>query len=311
MYQAGIYCRVSVKEISENNRYSNSIYSQIAMGEDYIKEHAEIEKRRIYIDDGVSGGHFRRSGFQEMIQDMKDGVINMVIVKDISRLGREQIETSRYVEKYFPEWKIRLVSLLDGYDSKTCIYDEMIEIKTLFHDMYLRDTSKKIKASIREKRQKGEYTPKMFPFGYVKSEKIKNHLEIDEYAATVVQKIFQLYLCGMGSTKIVKVLNQEKIPSPAKYKKEILKMEYPWKTGEGLWTVSAVNEILTNPVYTGALVLQKTEKLSYKTEKRRKIPLKEQKLIRNIHEAIVSIEDFKKVQDIRKRHGSRRNILES
>ena len=150
-----------------------------------------LQRKKVYVDDGASGSNFERTEFRRMLADIELGVINMVIFKDVSRLGREHIDTNYYLGKYFPEKQIRIVSILDNYDSAVGTYDEMLEIKTLLNDMYLRDTSRKIKTTIQTKRSMGEYTPKQPPFGYVKSKTIHNHLEIDPYAAEVVRRILQ------------------------------------------------------------------------------------------------------------------------
>lgn len=220
MYQAGIYCRISIEEQNKEGEYSNSIHSQIQMARDYIAENKDIAEKKVYVDDGASGSNFERTEFRRMLADIELGVINMVIFKDVSRLGREHIDTNYYLGKYFPEKQIRIVSILDNYDSAVGTYDEMLEIKTLLNDMYLRDTSRKIKTTIQTKRSMGEYTPKQPPFGYVKSKTIHNHLEIDPYAAEVVRRIYRMYQNGFGCTVICRTLNEDEIPCPAKYKKE-------------------------------------------------------------------------------------------
>lgn len=302
MYQAGIYCRISIEEKNKEGEYSNSIQSQIQMAEDYIAEKEDVKKVKIYVDEGASGGDFDRAEFRRMLADIELGIINMVVFKDISRLGREHIDTNYYLGKYFPERQIRIVSLLDYYDSKVSTYDELLEIKTLMNDMYLRDTSKKIKAAIQAKRSKGEYTYCEPPFGYVKSKTIRNHLEIDLYAAEVVRRIFKMYLDGSGCTIITRVLNEEEIPSPAKYKKEVLKTGYAWNNGKGVWTASTVNSILKNPVYTGAIVLRKTERISYKLNLKRVIPLEERELVPDAHDAIISKTAFEQAQLMMKKN---------
>lgn len=302
MYLAGIYCRVSIEEENKEGEYSNSIHSQIQIAEDYIAEQKDVEKVNVYVDDGASGGDFNRTEFRRMLADIERGIINMVVFKDISRLGREHIDTNYYLGKYFPERQVRIVSLLDHYDSKISTYDELLEIKTLLNDMYLRDTSKKIKAVIQAKRSMGEYTQSEPPFGYVKSKTIRNHLEIDTYAAEVVRRIFKMYLDGSGCTIITRVLNEEKIPSPARYKKEVLKTGYAWKVGKGVWTTSTVSDILKNPVYTGAIVLRKIEKPSYKLDFKRVIPLEEKELVPDAHDAIISKIVFEQAQLMRKKN---------
>ena len=140
----------------------------------------------------------------------------MVILKDVSRLGREHIDTNYYLGKYFPERKIRFVSLLDHYDSAVSTYDELLEIKTLLNDMYLRDTSKKIKTTIQAKRTMGEYTPKEPPFGYVNSTTDHTHLEVDAYAAEIVIRIYRMYLSGCGGAGFSRIFHGEHIPAPAR-----------------------------------------------------------------------------------------------
>ena len=302
MYQAGIYCRISIEEQKKEGEYSNSIHSQIQMARDYIADHGDIVEVKVYADDGASGSNFDRTEFRRMLADIELGVINMVILKDVSRLGREHIDTNYYLDKYFPEKRIRVVSLLDHYDSSVAAYDELLEIKTLLNDMYLRDTSKKIKTTIQAKRSMGEYTPKEPPFGYVKSKTIRNHLEVDTYAAQIVGRIYRMYLDGSGCTVICRVLNEDHIPSPAKYKKEVLKSGYAWDVGKGVWTPATVRSILKNPVYTGAVVIRKYDKPSYKLSYRKAIPLEELELIPDAHEAIISKEDFEQAQQIRKEH---------
>ena len=268
MYQAGIYCRVSIEEQNKEGEYSNSIHSQIQMARDYIAEQNDITEVRVYVDDGFSGSNFDRTEFRRMLADIELRTINMVIFKDVSgimanfasRLGREHIDTNYYLGKYFPEKRIRVVSLLDNYDSMASTYDELLEIKTLLNDMYLRDTSRKIKTTIQTKRSMGEYTPKQPPFGYVKSKTIHNHLEVDPYAAEVVGRIYRMYRNGFGCSVICRVLNEDQIPCPAKYKKEVLKNGYAWDVGKGLWTPATVRGILKNPIYTGAVVIRKYNK---------------------------------------------------
>ena len=300
MYQAGIYCRVSMEEKKKESEYSNSIHSQIQMARDYIAEWDDMEEKKVYADDGISGSDFERTEFRRMLADIELGMINTVIFKDVSRLGREHIGTNYYLGKYFPEKQIRVISILDHYDSEVGIYNEMLEIKTVLDDMYLRDTSRKIRMAIQTKRSMGEYTSDQPPFGYVKSKNIHNHLEADPYAAAVVRRIYRMYLNGLGCKRICRILNDDGIFCPARYKKEILKVDYVWDTGKGLWTSSAVSGILKNPVYTGAVAIRKHERPSYKLKYKKAIPLEKMELIADAHEAIISKEDFDTVQKVRK-----------
>ncbi|MDD6057781.1 MAG: recombinase family protein [Clostridiales bacterium] len=279
-YRAGIYCRISVEEREKVGEYSNSICSQIQMARDYIAGKKDITEEELYVDEGASGGNFERAEFRRMLADMELGRINMVILKDLSRLGRAHMDTAYYLGKYFPVRQIRVVALLDGYDSLWGIYDELSEIKLLLNDMYLREISLKIKASIRAKRRMGEYTQKEPPFGYKKSKEIHNHIEPDAYAAEIVCRIYRMYLDGYGCTKIARILNEENVLAPAKYKQEVLKIGCAQKTGRGLWLASSVREILKNPIYMGAIAIRKREK----------------ELVPNAHEPIISEEEFYRAQ---------------
>lgn len=135
MYQAGIYCRISIEEQKKAGEYSNSIHSQIQMAKDYIADHSDVVEVKIYADDGASGSNFERAEFRRMLADIELGIINMVILKDVSRLGREHIDTNYYLGKYFPEKRVRVVSILDHYDSSVATYNELLEIKTLLNDI--------------------------------------------------------------------------------------------------------------------------------------------------------------------------------
>jgi len=295
---------VSVEEIGREGTYSGSIHSQMEMGEEYIGGQQDVVLACFYQEDGASGSNYNRPEFRRMLADIELGKINMVIVKDISRLGREQIDTNYYLGKYFPERKVRVVSLLDQYDSLESMYDELMDIKILMHDLYVRDTSEKIKAVICAKRSMGEYTAKEPPYGYIKSATVHNHLEIDPYAAAVVKGIYKMYLSGFGYTAIARALNEDRVLCPSRYKKEVLKMDYPYSTGKGVWTKSAVRDILQNAVYMGAVILRKMEKPTYKLHYRRQIPVGERVLCENAHEAIISKEEFERVQKQRMETGN-------
>lgn len=301
-YRAGIYCRISVKEEQcfAEEQADGSIRSQIRMAEDYIGGQDGILLSRVYADEGVSGSGFDRKNFRKMLSDIEAGIIDMVIVKDISRLGRDHIGTAYYLERYFPEKQIRVVSLLDHYDSAAGTYDELLQIRSLLNDMYLRDISGKISSAVRAKKNAGEYISGEAPFGYVKSRTRRGRLETDEAAAEIVRKIYRMYIGGMGCTAISRVLNDGQIPSPARYKKEVLENISERKTGRGIWTPSAVRDILSNPVYAGAAAERKSRRLSYKIPRRKRIPVSEQRIVPCSHDAVISAEEFRQVQQIRK-----------
>lgn len=304
-FRAGIYCRLSVEEKDKKEEYSSSIHAQIMLAEDFICRQKNVVKVQVYAGDGISGGNFRRAEFRRMLADIELGIINMVVVKDIFRLGREHIETSYYLGRYFPEKRVRVVSLMDRYDSEHGIYDDIMDIRILMNDMYIRDISEKIRASIRAKRISGEYTPGESPYGYVKSKTGRGHLEPDRYAAEIVRRIYGMYLKNKGCTAISHILNGEKIPLPAKYKKERLGEKYVRNPGRGLWTPDAVRRILKNPVYTGSVVINRSGP-GIRHIDRKKSFLSDGEMIKNAHEAIISEMDFLKTQEIMEQH---RNLL--
>lgn len=279
IYRTGIYCRVSSEEKGKKGKYSNSIEAQIQMAEEYAASQKEIHQLQYYIDDGISGRTFSRPGFRKMLADILTGKINMIIVKDFSRLGREYIDTNYYIGKYFPEQSVRVVSLMDHYDSLLDPYDTQVELKTILNEMYVKNLSGKIKAAIRMKRKKGEYTAREAPFGYRKSKEMRNHLEKDSDASEIVRWIFHMYLQGSGYMAIARRLNENRIPSPATYKNGK-------NTDSGVWTASAIGRILKNRTYTGAVVISKEK----------------QEWFANAHEAVISEEVFEKVQKIRETH---------
>lgn len=291
VYKAGGYARLSIVEDKEKEE-SVSITNQ----KNYIKQFAQnnhIELYDFYVDDGYSGGNFERPGFRRLIEDIEKGVINCVITKDTSRLGRDFIETGNYIYKYFPEHNIRYISILDNFDTEhpTCS-DDMIPFKTVVNDMYLKDTSKKIKSSRHELMAKGLFVGSTVPYGYMRSLEDSRKLVIDEYAASVVQRIFELKLSGMSNVCIARTLTDEGILPPNVYKKK--KMRETFTTY--LWKASAINTILTNEVYLGTLIQGKYERVSLKSKKKKLLPKSKWIIRKNCHDAIISEDLFAAVR---------------
>jgi len=242
---------------------------------------------------GYHGTTFDRPEFNRMIKDLEEQKINMVITKDLSRLGRDYIKTGYYIENYFPENNIRYVAILDGIDTfLDTTNNDVTPFKAIINDMYAKDISKKIKGVFREKQLKGENLASMPPYGYKKSATYKNKLEIDENVSYVVEKIFELYSQGNGFQKISNILDKEGIEPPSKY----FNQKHQRKT----WSPKTIRAILVNEVYIGNTVQNKTATISYKVKKRK--PKSQQEYIRveNTHEPIISKELFYKVQEILK-----------
>ena len=303
MYQMGVYCRLS-KDDGEN-KVSESIENQMKLIREYVTKSEDLEIADIYIDDGYSGLYFaNRPESQRMMEDIYKGKIQGVITKDISRLGREHIETSNYIERVFPSLGVRYIAILDGVDSVHHSNEELAQFKTLFNDMYSRDISKKIRGALTAQKKRGQFMSGFAPYGYVKDPADKHHFLVDEEAAKVVRRIFYMSLEGYSRDGIAKKLNQEGILTPSEYKRKVQGLKYAnalEKAGAKGWAYPTINVILRNRVYTGAMVQHKSEKISYKVEKYQYIPEEQQYIVEGMHEAIISKDTFEQVQELMKK----------
>lgn len=260
-YQVGIYLRLSKED--EKLGESGSITNQRAILMNYIKEH-QLTYVTEYVDDGVSGTTFNRLGFNQMIRDIEEKKINMVLTKDTSRLGRDHIEFGYYVEKYFPEHNVRYVAVCDNIDT---VYNnnDMLLFKSAYNDMYVKDISNKIRASLNIKKRNGEFVGAYAPYGYQKNPDNKHQLVIDEEAALIVKKIFKLFIQGNSVSRIATMLTDEKVPIPSIYKG----MNRGLKSSLfGIWTTRTLTDILKNPTYMGNLTQGRSKKVNYKSKKR-------------------------------------------
>ena len=244
------------------------------------------------------GTTFERLAFQKMIADIEEKKINMVITKDLSRLGRDYIKTGYYIENYFPEHSIRYVSILDGIDTYLdSNNNDVTPFKAIINDMYAKDISKKIKGVLKEKELKGEYLGSYAPYGYKKSKEQKNKLEVDENVSKIVERIFELYVEGNGFQKIATILDNENVITPSKY----LGMSHQRES----WSPKTIRAILVNEAYIGNTVQNKCTSISYKIKKKRKKNPEEYIRVENTHNPIISKELFYKVQEMIK---SKKNV---
>ena len=304
-FQAAVYLRLSREDgdvIEGSKQVSNSIANQNELVMDYLKSRPEISVISTYTDDGYTGVNFDRPEFQRMLSDIREGKINCVIVKDLSRFGRNYIESGRYIEKIFPMLGIRFIAITDGYDSinEDMGSDMIVPFKNLINDAYCRDISIKIRSHMDIKRRNGEYIGAFAAYGYLKDEENKNHLVVDEYAADVVRDIFSMKLCGMSQQAIADKLNADGILSPIQYKKSIgvgLNSSFQ-KSLKPKWSYNAVLRILKNEVYTGTVVQGKCTTPNYKIKKRIHKDETEWIRVEDMHEAIIPKSDFDIVQDI-------------
>lgn len=297
------YLRLSIED--GDKAESNSISNQRELIKSYAENHPEIHIVQEFVDDGYTGINFERPGFQSMIEAIEAGKINGIIVKDLSRLGRDYIGMGKYIEKIFPTIGVRFISINDNYDNaqESNPGDSfIIPFKNLMNDSYCRDISMKIRSQQEIKRKKGELLGGFAPFGYMKDENDKNHLVIDEYAAAIVRDIFEWILDGKSANMIANELNEKGIPSPAEYKRiNGLNFNGGFKTkGIGKWGAGQVFRILENEVYLGHMIQGKSTNPNYKVKTRIAIPKEQWVRVENTHEPIISQYTYDLVHEVLK-----------
>ncbi len=303
--KCGIYLRISKEEAGYNTE-SNSISGQRLIINQYIDKHPELEITDEWCDDGYSGINFDRPGVQSAIKAAVDGEIDCLIVKDLSRFGRDYIKTGRYIQHIFPRINIRFIAVCDNYDSEVSSFTDdalMMPVLNIVNDAYCRDISQKVKAQQLAKRMNGDYIGAFAVYGYKKDNVNHNKLVIDDEAADVVRMIYRERLKGRSAEWIAGYLNKKKIPSPMMHKR-MNKTKYKTSFAEKkvlLWSPVAVRRILCNEMYTGVLIQGKDRKISYKLSQRVKLPKNEWICIKGVLEPIISREMFDYVQGIRLR----------
>ena len=295
-YSVALYLRLSKEDdkkgTGKDGDDSESIKNQRFMLEEYAKAQ-RLNVFDVYIDDGYSGTSFHRPDFERMIADIEAKQVNMVITKDMSRLGRDYIDTGHYMERYFPEKRVRYISLLDGIDTFSESYNsDVTPFKAILNDMYAKDISKKITSVKHDKQDKGLFIGGKPAFGYKKSPTEKNTIVVDEPAAKIVRNIFQLALDGKSCREIAMILNRQNIPTPAAYAGINLSVKGPYS---GKWSSERISFMLQNEVYIGSMVQGRVRKVSYKSKKCRKLPREEWKVVENTHEPLVDRATFEKV----------------
>ena len=302
-YHVALYIRLSKEDESEGP--SQSVQNQESLLREFVQQY-HLNVYDTYIDDGWSGTSFDRPGFQRMISDIEARRVNMVVTKDLSRLGRDYILTGHYMERYFPEHRVRYISLLDGIDTGVdSTANDITPFRAIMNDMYAKDISKKIKSVKRDKQRKGQFIGGKPMYGYKMHPTEKNKIVIDEEVAPVVRRIFALALSGMSCRKIATTLNEEGVPTPATY--------CGWKVGTpgpytGLWSSERISEMLKNETYIGNMVQGRSRKINYKTKKCIRQQPKDWVVVEGTHEPLIDQETFDKVRrlvDSRKHTRSR------
>lgn len=299
VFNAAGYIRLSREDGDKEE--SDSVGNQRKLLTEYIDKEDGLCLYGFYIDDGYTGTSFRRPDFQRMMTDIEGGRVNCVIVKDLSRFGRDYIDAGRYLERYFPEKGVRFISISDGIDSIKQSYGMLLPIKNIFNEQYARDISNKIHATVESKQKAGEFIGSFPSYGYKKSPLDKNKLIIDEYPASIIRRIFSLYISGYGKQKIARILNAEGILCPSEYKKAIgLNYHNPNSIGNiTYWSYSTINSILHREMYTGNMV--QGTKYQQMRSKQKKQDKDKWIIVENTHEPVIDKETWDKAQSLLKK----------
>lgn len=299
-WKAADYARISREDGDKEE--SDSIGTQFDIIDDYIAHNDDITFVDRYSDDGWSGTNFDRPDFMRLMEDIKKGKINCVIVKDLSRLGRNYILVGQYLEMIFPMLNIRFISVNDRIDSikdPASINNALVSFKNVMNDEYCRDISNKVRSSLDRKRSKGEFIGSFASYGYMKDPDDHHHLIVDPVAAEVVKNIFDWFLQGMSILGIAKRLNHMGIPNPSAYKRQCgLNYKHPAGQLDSAWPDSSVKRVLKNRLYVGDMVQNKNRTKSYKVQISVAVPEEKWVIVPNMHEAIIDREKFETVQQL-------------
>lgn len=298
-YKVAGYVRLSKEDKIKDE--SNSITNQKEIITSYIKENEDLELIDFYIDNGYSGTTFDRPDYKRMFNDLVSGKVNTVIVKDLSRFGRNHVESDNYIENILPGYNVRFISIIDDIDSlnKNNSTDSvLIPLKNLMNDQYAKDISVKVRSTLKMKQLNGEFIGVTAPYGYLKNPKDKHKFIIDKEASYIVKKIFNMALLGKSRKEIAEHLNNKNVLTPSLYKlsKENTNNEELIRSKK--WNAEIVNRILRNETYTGTLIQNIKTKLNYRTDKLIDVNKDEWIITKNHHEPIINKDKFDEVQQI-------------
>ena len=296
--KTALYCRLSQDDGIEGD--SNSIQNQKSILRKFAEDH-HFPSPCFYVDDGFSGGNFQRPAFQQMISDMENGGIGIIVTKDLSRLGRNQLHTGLYIEERFPMFGVRYIAINDNVDTDSSESNDLMPFKNLFNEWFIRDTSRKIRAVLKAKAERGERLGTRTPYGYRKDPDTKK-LIVDEEAAAIVRRIFAMCAGGSGPSQIARILKKEQILTPTMYAytrygitHTCLDTAHPYN-----WSNSAIANLLENEIYLGNTVTMKHSSRSYKDKRRVEHPREECMVFENTHPALITREVWDMVQRVRK-----------
>ena len=296
--KTALYCRLSQDDGIEGD--SNSIQNQKSILQRFAEDH-HFPNPCFYVDDGFSGGNFQRPAFQQMIADMENGKIGIIVTKDLSRLGRNQLHTGLYIEERFPMFGVRYIAINDNVDTENAESNDLMPFKNLFNEWFIRDTSRKVRAVLKAKAERGERLGTRAPYGYRKDPGTKK-LIVDEEASAIVRRIFAMCASGNGPSQIARILKKEQVLTPTMYAytrygitHTCLDTAHPYN-----WSDSVIANLLENEIYLGNTVNMKYSTKSYKDKRKIEHPREECLVFENTHPAIVSKEVWDIVQQVRK-----------
>lgn len=296
VWNVAVYIRLSVQD--GDKAESNSVINQKELLNMYLEQNKELNVKEYYIDDGFSGTTFDRPAFKKMMKDIEKEIVNTVIVKDLSRFGRNYIEVGNKINSFMKD-NIRFISVcekIDSYKDKKSVDDIIFPLKNIMNEMYCKDVSDKLIKTFEVMKKEGKYIGGIPPFGYIRDENNKHKLIVDEASASVVRRIFDLCESGIGNVLITKELNEKNVLTPSEYNCKILKITSSSSKVAKQWTASIVGKILDNRVYCGDLVQNKGKLISYKIHKRVLVPQEEWIIVKDTHDAIIDRDTFDKVQ---------------
>ena len=296
--KTALYCRLSQDDGLDGD--SNSIQNQKSILQKFAEDH-HFPNPCFYVDDGFSGGNFQRPAFQQMIADMENGEIGIIVTKDLSRLGRNQLHTGLYIEERFPMFGVRYIAINDNVDTENAESNDLMPFKNLFNEWFIRDTSRKIRAVLKAKAERGERLGTRAPYGYIRNPDAKK-LEVDEEAAAIVRRIFAMCASGNGPSQIARILKKEQVLTPTMYaytrygmNHTCLDTAHPYN-----WSDSAIANLLENEIYLGNTVNMKYSTKSYKDKRRVEHSREECLVFKDTHPALITQKVWDIVQRVRK-----------
>jgi DNA invertase Pin-like site-specific DNA recombinase len=299
-YNVGIYTRLSREDEPKDGekRRADEVSESISNQLTFLNQYAYSQGWNVvgeYVDDGTTGGNFDRTAFKRLLEDIEVGKVNTVLVKDLSRFARTS-EANSYIDTYFPERQVRFIAINNGVDTfMESSNNDMAGLWNWFNEQFLRDTSKKIKQALHTKKHQGLYTAPYAPYGYRKDEEDKHRLVVDEPAAEVVKRVFDMYTSGVPMQRISTILNQEGVPSKSEHKRKTLK-KYNGKGWSGMWEQNAIRDILISPMYLGHMTQGRERRASFKSKKLIRNPVEQWIIVEDKHEPIIDQATFDTAQ---------------